>query len=199
MKDKSTSPETADEADLIARVQRGDAAAYEPLVLKFQDRIFSLVLRMVSNYEDARDLTQEAFVSAYRAMAKFRAESSFHTWLFRIAVNTVISYRRRKRTTRQLSASADKADDETPSLADLADRNPGPSEAAEAAERQRAVQKAIVQLDPEFRDAIVLRDLQGLSYEEMVQALACPIGTVKSRIHRGRVALKELLAPIIPS
>lgn len=199
MKDKSTSPETADEADLIARVQRGDAAAYEPLVLKFQDRIFSLVLRMVSNYEDARDLTQEAFVSAYRAMEKFRAESSFHTWLFRIAVNTVISYRRRKRTTRQLSASADKADDETPSLADLADRNPGPSEAAEAAERQRAVQKAIVQLDPEFRDAIVLRDLQGLSYEEMVQALACPIGTVKSRIHRGRVALKELLAPIIPS
>jgi len=186
-----------DERHLIARVQAGDASAYEPLVLTHQDRIFTMVRRMVGNHEDACDLTQEAFVSAYRALRKFRAESSFHTWLYRIAVNTVISFRRRRRNVTLFSSLSKNDDCDRDDPLDPADHNPGPAEAAEVAERQRAVLDATEQLDPEFRDAIVLRDLQGCSYDEMVEILACPMGTVKSRIHRGRLALKELLTPII--
>lgn len=197
MTDESAKPDREEEAVLIARVQSGEPDAYEPLVLRYQNRIFSLVLRMVDNYEDARDLTQEAFVNAYRALRNFRSESSFHTWLFRIAVNTVISFRRRRRPLPQLSAMSDPEDNDGSRLLDPPDANPGPADAAETAERQRIVLDATQELDPEFRDAVVLRDLQGCSYEEMSEVLGCPIGTVKSRIHRGRMALKELLGPIL--
>ena len=195
MTDPSTSLTRDDEAALIARVQRGDAAAYEPLVRMYQDRTFSLVLRMVSNYEDARDLTQDAFTRAYRGLGKFRAEASFHTWLFRIAVNAVISYRRRRGLARQHADPSSRGNGNP--LAHVPDHNPGPAEQVEAGERRRAVQQAIAQIDPEFRDAIVLRDIQGMPYEDIVEVLSCPIGTVKSRIHRGRLALRALLAPII--
>lgn len=197
MADTPTGTIAEDEPDLIAQVQAGDPSAYEPLVLRHQDRIFTMVHRMVGNHEDACDLTQEAFVSAYRALSNFRAESTFHTWLYRIAVNTVISFRRRSRNVTQFSSLSKDRDGDRDDPLDPPDDSPGPAEAAEVAERQQAVLDATRQLDPEFRDAIVLRDLQGCSYEEMVEFLACPMGTVKSRIHRARLALKDLLAPVI--
>ena len=192
MTDTSTSLTPEEESRLIARVQAGETAAYEPLVLQYQDRVFSLVLRMVSSREDARDLAQEAFINAYRALGSFRFDSSFHTWLHRIAVNAVISSRRRKAQPSALSSVA-QADASRP------DPNPGPAEQAAAGERRQLVLDALAQIEPEFRDAVVLRDLQGCSYEETAHALGCAVGTVKSRIHRGRLALKERLAPIMES
>ena len=194
MTTSSTTVET-DDATLIRRVQGGDAAAYEPLVLRYQDRIHAVVYRMVGNREDACDLTQDALICAFRALQSFRSESTFHTWLFRIAVNTVISYRRKRRI--QTVATVGGAHDEECAGAEIdpPDDTPGPAETAETEERRHVVLAAVDQLEPEFRDAIALRDLQGYSYDEMAEIIGCPVGTVKSRIHRARLALRELLAP----
>lgn len=197
MTDTSTTRDSqTDDAELIARVLAGDRDAYEPLVLRYQDRIFSVVRRMVANREDARDLTQDAFVSAYRALDAFRSESSFHTWLFRIAANTVISFRRKRRPVAVVSIGANDLDAAPDAAVDPPDSRPGPAEAAEASERRQTVLAAVGRLVPEFRDAIALRDFQGCSYGEMADILGCPVGTVKSRIHRARLALREQLVPI---
>ncbi len=186
----------AQDAAAIARVQAGDTDAYERLVLRYQDRIHALVLRMVRDRQDAEDLTQEAFIRAFRALHAFRAEASFHTWIFRIAVNTVISHRRKKQLPTAAAIGTSEPDDPVATI-DPPDPRRSPDEALEAEERRKAVVHAVNTLDPEFRDAIALRDLQGCTYDQMAEILGCPVGTVKSRIHRARLALKEILAPLL--
>jgi RNA polymerase sigma-70 factor (ECF subfamily) len=185
--DASAAPRT--DAELAAAGGQGDPAAFGELVLRHQDRAFNLAFRLTGSREDAADAVQEAFLKAYRGIQSFRRQSSFYTWLFRIVVNEVRS-RRRSGAARRPSFSLDAADG--PGL--RAD-GPDPSEQASLAERRQIVEEALQSLEFDQRAIIALRDIEGRDYAEIAQVLGCPQGTVKSRLHRARMALKDALAP----
>jgi RNA polymerase sigma-70 factor (ECF subfamily) len=187
------------EADLalVERVKRGDKAAFDLLVLKYQSRIINLVMRFVRNQTDAQDVTQEAFIKAYRALPNFRGDSAFYTWLYRIAVNTAKNYlaiqaNRRLPEVEQDVSEMEQIDDGT-ALKELET----PENMLLAREIQNTVVRAIENLPDDLRTAITLRELDGLSYEEIAEAMDCPIGTVRSRIFRAREAIDRLLKPLI--
>ena len=177
------------DAELATASGRGEAAAFGELVLRHQDRAFNLAFRLTGSREDAADAVQEAFLKAYRGIRSFRRQSSFYTWLFRIVVNEVRS-RRRSGAARCPSFSLDAADG--PGL--RAD-GPDPSEQASLAERRQIVEEALQSLEFDQRAIIVLRDIEGRDYAEIAEVLGCPQGTVKSKLHRARMALKDVLAP----
>ena len=177
------------DVELSVASGQGDPAAFGELVLRHQDRAFNLAFRLTGSREDAADAVQEAFLKAYRGMPSFRGQSSFYTWLFRIVVNEVRS-RRRAGATRRPSFSLDAADG--PGL--RAD-GPDPSEQASLAERRQIVEEALQSLEFDQRAIIALRDIEGRDYAEIAEMLECPQGTVKSRLHRARMALKDALAP----
>jgi RNA polymerase sigma-70 factor (ECF subfamily) len=184
------------DAELAAACGQGDAAAFGELVLRHQDRAFNLAFRLTGSHEEAADAVQEAFLKAYRGMRSFRRQSSFYTWLFRIVVNEVRS-RRRKRPSRGADFSLDAASDCDPrcGLAGVQSDGPDPSEEASRAERRQIVEEALHALEFDQRAIIALRDIEGRDYAEIAEVLGCPAGTVKSRLHRARMALKEALAP----
>lgn len=179
------------ESVLLDRAQRGDVEAYGELVLRNQDYIHNAVYHMVGSAEDAEDLTQEVFVKAFRAIGRFRRKSKFSTWLYGIMLNSVRNHWRRSR--KVLSLDAGVGDDGSLRPDPEADTE-GPGELTIRRERVQIVRGAIGELDEDMREIIVLRDLQGLSYEELQEALDLPAGTVKSRLFRARAALKERLA-----
>lgn len=187
------------EADLalVERVKRGDKAAFDLLVIKYQSRIISLVSRFVRNHSDAQDVTQDAFIKAYRALPNFRGESAFYTWLYRIAVNTAKNYLALQASRRTTDMDADISEleqiDGSDTLKDVAT----PEHLLLTGEIQETVIKAIEGLPEDLRTAITLRELDGLSYEEIAEAMDCPIGTVRSRIFRAREAIDKLLEPLI--
>lgn len=187
------------EADLalVERVKRGDKAAFDLLVIKYQSRIISLVSRFVRNHSDAQDVTQDAFIKAYRALPNFRGESAFYTWLYRIAVNTAKNFLALQVSRRTTDMDADISEleqiDGSDTLKDVAT----PEHLLLTGEIQQTVIKAIEDLPEDLRTAITLRELDGLSYEEIAQAMDCPIGTVRSRIFRAREAIDKLLEPLI--
>jgi RNA polymerase sigma-70 factor (ECF subfamily) len=185
--DASAAPRT--DAELAAAGGQGDPAAFGELVLRHQDRAFNLAFRLTGSREDAADAVQEAFLKAYRGIQSFRRQSSFYTWLFRIVVNEVRS-RRRSGAARRPSFSLDAADG--PGL--RAD-GPDPSEQASLAERRQIVEEALQSLEFDQRAIVALRDIEGRDYAEIAEVLGCPQGTVKSRLHRARMALKDALAP----
>ena len=176
------------EQELVRAVAGGDTEAFERLVETYENKIYTLALRMSGSPDDAGDIAQEAFLAAWRGLPAFRGEAGFATWLYRLASNAAIDYLRRQRKQRgELSL-----DDEELGL-DAVDAGPGPQDAAEGEEVRSAVAAGLGALSEGHRQVLVLRELQGLSYEEIAAVLAVDLGTVKSRISRARSALRKIL------
>lgn len=176
------------EQELVRAAAGGDTEAFERLVETYENKIYTLALRMSGSPDDAGDIAQEAFLAAWRGLPAFRGEAGFATWLYRLASNAAIDYLRRQRKQRgELSL-----DDEELGL-DAVDAGPGPQDAAEGEEVRSAVAAGLRALSEGRRQVLVLRELQGLSYEEIAAVLAVDLGTVKSRISRARSALRKIL------
>lgn len=169
---------------LVDRARLGDRHAFDLLVLKYQSRLLTLVTRLLPNQSDALDVLQDTFVKAYRSLNTFRGESAFYTWLYRIAVNTAKNHMAaRQKESRDISMDADHADADSHAVfQDLG----SPDAEAGAEQLQAAILDAIERLPEDLRQALTLRELEGLSYDEIAQAMDCPIGTVRSRIFRAR-------------
>ena len=182
--------------ELVARVQRGDKSAFDLLVRKYQHRIVKLIGRYVRNQDDALDVAQETFVKAYRALANFRGESAFYTWLYRIAINTaknhLVALGRRPR-----EVDLEGPDGEEASIDDLQQDDETPEKILLVDEIRNTILRTIDSLPEDLRTAIVLREVDGLSYEEIAEAMDCPIGTVRSRIFRAREAIDAKLKPLM--
>ncbi len=184
--------------NLVQSAKNGDSQAFEKLVMQYQNRIFNTVLRMLGDYEAALDLTQETFLRAYQGLARFKQESTFFTWLFRICLNVATS-QRRLYAHHGHPISINSTNDEENTNWELESKEAQAEVNLVQKEIQSAVQKAIATLPYEFREALVLRDIEGLSYEQIQEILDCPLGTVRSRIHRGRAMLKEKLLEFDPN
>ena len=176
--------DAGDEQELVEALKRGEAKAFERLVHAFQHRVFGISLRMLGDQSEAEEVAQEVFLRVYRSIREFRGESRLSTWLYsitsRLCLNRLQSIKRQPR-------GAESA------LTRIANGNPGPAARAEATELEAAVHQAIASLDEDRRIIVVLRDLHGLSYEEIAEALAIELGTVRSRLHRARMELKQHL------
>ena len=181
-----------DDAATIRLSQEGDREAFGRLVIKYQDGLYNAVYRMTGRREDAADIVQETFLKAYRAIGRFRGGSTVYTWLYQIAVNTVIS-KRRHDTARKESKKIPLSGRDGSAVVDTADRRPGPDVLAQQAELGRRIEQAIAELDEDQRIVVVLKDIEGLDYEQIAQIVGCPRGTVKSRLHRARLRLRERL------
>lgn len=180
---------------LLTRAVAGDEQAFAALVNKYRNRIFNFAYRYCNDRQEAEDLTQEVFIKAYRNLAGFRGESKFSTWLFQITKNQAIN-RVRMLSRRMRFHMRSNVNSEGEDLIDrVASENPGQHELVQGREEQKVVQRAIQRLAPSFRVALILRDIEDLSYEEIGSILELPEGTVKSRIHRARSELKKLLIP----
>ena len=182
--------------ELVRRAQRNERGAFDLLVLKYQHKVIKLVARLLRDPTEAEDVAQEAFVKAYRALGSFRGDSAFYTWLYRIAVNTArnaIASRQR----RPLDYEADLSESEQSNLASRLRHTDTPEATALSEEIRQTVNQAIEQLPEDLRTAIVLREVEGLSYEEIAAAMDCPVGTVRSRIFRAREAIDRALKPLL--
>ena len=182
------------DAELLRAVLDGDPAAYRGLVEKYQGRVYAMVFGMVRNREDARDITQEAFVKAYRNLKSFRLESSFYTWLYRIAMNLAIDHTRKKK--RQGTTSFDEAvaaRDEDGGIAEV-HHGDSPRKALERKQLYAVIMEALDQLPEEQKQIILLREVQGLAYKEIADVMEIPEGTVMSRLYYARKKLQKLLA-----
>lgn len=182
---------------LVAQAQRGSADAFGQLVERHQDALFNGICRMVSRREDAEDLAQETFVKAFRNVAGFQGRSSFYTWLYSIAVNVVISHRRKMGSRRRLAHVSLHERAGHGVTMDVVDRSDPPEAASEQRELGERIEQAIAELDEDYRTVVVLRDIEGFDYRTIATVLACPQGTVKSRLHRARLALRELLKDMV--
>ncbi len=192
---------TAQDTDalLVERVQRGDVRAFEMLVVKYQRRVERLIGRMVRDVDLVADIAQETFIRAYRAMPQFRGDSAFYTWLYRIAVNTAKkALMDRKRDPVVTESALFSVNDEETSRAE-SELSDGETPEGVLASKQiaQAVNAAIQSLSEDLRQAIVLREIEGLSYEEIAEAMNCPIGTVRSRIFRARESIAQRLRPLL--
>lgn len=184
------------DSELVRRVQRGDKKAFDVLVRKYQHKIINLIARYIKDPAETQDVAQEAFLKAYRALPKFRGDSAFYTWIYRIAINTaknfLVAQGRRppdgdidSQEAEQFGGSTRLKEYATPENYLLRD------------EIAAVIQQAISELPEDLRTAITLRELEGLSYEEIAQTMACPVGTVRSRIFRAREAIDSRLRPLI--
>ncbi len=179
-----------DDQRLVERVQGGDKVAFDILVLKYQHKIVKLVMRYVHDHAEALDVAQEAFIKAYRAIPRFRGDSAFYTWLYRIAVNTAKNHivaRQRRPLEYDMDLQEAGGYEVHAQLRD----GDSPDRIAQREELRAALQGAIDSLADELREAIVLREIEGMSYEEIAAAMNCPVGTVRSRIFRARDALDK--------
>lgn len=190
--------QTAKDADqlLVERVQQGDKRAFDLLVLKYQHKIIAVVHRYVRDSADVNDVTQEAFIKAYRALANFRGDSAFYTWMYRIAINTAKNYLISKGR-RPPSSDVDIDDAEYYSGNDNLHDIDTPENNLFRDELQSAVQNAIKGLPEDLRAAVTLREMDGLSYEEIAEVMECPVGTVRSRIFRAREAIDQVIKPMM--
>ena len=184
--------QTSDQA-LVERVQRGDRRAFDLLVLRYQQRIVKLIMRYVHDPAEAQDVAQEAFIKAYRAMPAFRGDSAFYTWLYRISINTAKNYLVAQQR-RPIDYDFDLQDPDNYEVnARLRDEE-SPEGLALQEELRQTMERTIASLPEELRTAIMLREIDGLSYEEIAQAMDCPVGTVRSRIFRAREAIDKSIA-----
>jgi RNA polymerase sigma-70 factor, ECF subfamily len=188
------------DAPLIERVKQGDVKAFEMLVVKYQRRVERLVARMVRDVDIVQDITQETFIRAYRAIPQFRGESAFYTWLYRIAVNTakkaLLQLKRDPLITESARLSRDE-DDETSRVENELTDGETPDSVLASKQVAQAVNSAVQALSEDLRQAITLREIEGLSYEEIAEMMNCPIGTVRSRIFRAREAIAQRLRPLL--
>jgi RNA polymerase sigma-70 factor, ECF subfamily len=182
---------SADDQRLIAECLQGHTAAFGELVRRYQDRLFNTVYRLVDSAEDAQDVVQESFIHAYQSLDRFKGDSLFFTWLYRIAVNTAISLRRKHRVALSIDTrradGGDRLEPADPSECSY------PGHALEKEEQERRIQRALNRLSPEHRTVLILKDMEGQKYETMAEVLQIPIGTIRSRLHRARIELRELL------
>jgi RNA polymerase sigma-70 factor (ECF subfamily) len=188
--------EQQNDLELVRRVQAGDKSAFDLLVLKYQHKIANLVSRFVHDSAEVQDVTQEAFIKAYRGLANFRGDSAFYTWLYRIAINTAKNYlTSRARRAAESSVNSEEAEhyESAKSLHDVAD----PYREAATVEIGEVIRTTIERLPYELQTAITLRELKGMSYEEIATVMECPVGTVRSRIFRAREAIDNELRPLL--
>ena len=181
---------------LVKRVQKGDKGAFDLLVLKYQHKIVNLVMRYVRDPELALDITQEAFIKAYRALPNFRGDSAFYTWMYRIAVNTAKNHLAAQRR-RPMDIELDLQDPDQYDLHAKLKETDTPEGVTLSRELQETVEKAIAALPDDLRTAIILRELEGMSYEEIAQTMDCPVGTVRSRIFRARDAISKKVGALV--
>ncbi len=177
----------SDDANLIAETLAGQTAAFGKLVEKYQDRLFNTLVHLTGNAEDARDMAQEAFVQAFIKLDSFRGSSAFYTWLYRIGFNISAGMRRKHRPLSSIDCNGEC------NGMDPADNGNGPLEIVEQNERCRQVRHAIGQLSDEHRRVLVLREFEGFDYDTIAEVLDLPVGTVRSRLHRARLQMRELL------
>ncbi len=183
-----------DEADLLKGLRAGDERAYEQLVIRFQQPVFNLVSRLLNDPADASDVVQEVFLKVFRNVPSFRGQSSLKTWIYRIAVNEGHNHRRWFSRHRKQEVGLDAEAEGTRTYQEtLADRSRSPFEFASEHETHSLIEEGLATVNPNFRAAVILRDIEDLSYEEIAEILQVNIGTVKSRILRGREALRHVL------
>lgn len=188
-----TAPES--EMHLVEALQAGDEAAYEELLERFQQPVFSLVQRLIDDPADASDVTQDVFLKVFRNISQFRGQSTLKTWIYRIAVNEGHNRRRWFGRHRRPEVGLENGDENGRSYADcLSDASRSPFDLVLNEERREAIERSLANLNPVFRSAVVLRDIEDLSYEEIADLLEVSLGTVKSRILRGREALRQSLS-----
>jgi len=186
-----------DEAELVHELQAGSDTAFDWLVTHYHAPVYNLILSMLGDVADAADGTQEVFLKAFRGIRNFRQGSSLKTWLYRIAIREALNHKRWFKRHLQKNVSIDAEPEDGQAHIEVEDLGATPFEQLATHEIQIAVQHALAEVPEVFRGAVILRDLEGLSYEEVAEVLECSVGTVKSRILRGRRALKEILEPIL--
>ena len=187
------------DAVLVLRCQEDDSEAFDEIIARYKDGIFNYIWRMISNRDDVEDLAQEVFVRAFTSIKSFRRESNLRTWLYKIATNLCIDKYRRAGLEKKLFVPMenDQDEDKSPGPTELPDSTYDPREVYERRGLQIEVQKALSKLPEKHRAAILLFDLEDMSYEEIAEAVGCPVGTVKSRLFNARMQLSDLLKPYI--
>ena len=178
-----------DDQRLISECLEGKTEAFGELVRRYQDRLFNTVFRLVGNAEDAQDVVQDAFLSAYQSLHNFKGDSLFFTWIYRIAINTAISLKRKQKSTLSIDSSGEKGGSIDP--LDSSEFSQ-PEHAMQVAEEEIRIQKALDRLSPEHRTVLVMKDIEGYKYETMAEILQVPIGTIRSRLHRARLELRDI-------
>ena len=186
-----------DEAELVTELQAGSETAFDWLVNHYHAPVYNLILGMLGDTADAADAAQEVFLKAFKGIRSFRHGSSLKTWLYRIAIREALNHRRWFKRHNQKNVSIDAQPAEGSAPLDIEDLGATPFEQFAAHEIQVAVQSALQRVPDVFRSAVILRDIEGLSYEEVAEVLECSVGTVKSRILRGRRSLREILEPLL--
>jgi RNA polymerase sigma-70 factor (ECF subfamily) len=185
---------TKPDSELITECLQGRTEAFGQLVTRYQERLFGTLVTMLGSVEDARDVAQEAFVQAYQKLESFRGQSAFYSWLFRIALNSSVDHhRRQRRPTVSIDAAREQSGTEPTDL----HPETAPSFSLERTERQKLVQVALGKLSPEYRQVLILKEMEDLKYEEIAALVKIPVGTVRSRIHRGRAELKDILERLL--
>jgi len=185
-----------EEKAVVERCRRGDLAAFNDLVKRYEKQVYNFAFRLTNNYDDASDIAQEAFLRVYGAIGNFRGDSSFTTWLYRITTNVFLDERKKARAHPQSSLDEYMELDESSVARQIEDPSPGPQAINEEAERNRVVQQAVDTLPDYQRAMVVLYHTQQKSYEEIAEIMDLPIGTVKSRLNRARLALKDKLSAV---
>ncbi|HEX3030181.1 MAG TPA: sigma-70 family RNA polymerase sigma factor [Clostridia bacterium] len=181
------------EKALLKKAKDGDVEAFESLVERYQKKVYNIALRITGNSEDAAEIAQEALIRVFRSLKNFKEESSFSTWIFRITTNLCLDEIRKRKNKQVVYINDEIKLDDGEVKIQIEDKSPGPEEKAQTNEVRRIVNDAIQSLSEEHRTIIVLRDIEGFSYEEIARIVKCPEGTVKSRINRARQSLKDIL------
>jgi len=182
--------------ELVKRVQKGDQAAFDLLFARYHVKILNLIGRYVRDSEEVRDVAQEAFIKAYRALPRFRGDSAFYTWLYRIAINTAKNHLV-SRSRRPPSSDVDIEDADFRDDADMLRESEDPESALARDQLQETIHQALADLPDDLRSALTLREFDGLSYEQIAEVLECPVGTVRSRIFRAREFVDERMRPVM--
>jgi RNA polymerase sigma-70 factor (ECF subfamily) len=193
MTEKKTEPT---DQQLVVRVQKGDKRAFDLLVLKYQYKVHSIVARFIRDSDEVKDVVQEAFIKAYRALPKFRGDSQFYTWLYRIAVNTAKNYLV-ARSRRPPSSDVDLDDAEYYSGSEQLKDTGTPENQVFRDQLEEVINQAIIELPEDLRTAVTLREYEGLSYEDIASVMNCPVGTIRSRIFRGRESIDVRVLELI--
>jgi RNA polymerase sigma-70 factor (ECF subfamily) len=181
---------SADDHRLIAECLQGQSAAFGELVHRYQGRLYNTVFRLVGNAEDAQDVVQEAFLSAYQSLGSFKGDSQFFTWIYRIAINAAISLKRKQKSTVSIDAGGPEGATIDPLDASECSQ---PGHALEVAEEEQQLQDALTKLSPEHRTVLIMKEIEGHKYETIAEILEVPIGTIRSRLHRARLELRAIL------
>ncbi len=184
------------DAELVKRVQAGDKKAFDILVIKYQNKIFSIISRFISDHAEVNDVAQDAFIKAYKALPNFRGESAFYTWIYRIAINTAKNYLT-ARGRRPPSSDIDSQEAETYTIGGSLQEHASPETLLMRDQLKKVIFDTIDSLPEDLKTAITLREIEGMSYEEIAESMDCPVGTVRSRIFRARETIDEQIKPLI--